>query len=123
MEFAFQRWGMRRGRSPSKKELGEAVAARLQRKRFGGSTVGAWFGGSRPDPEIAVALARVLGVDVGWLYFNGDTAVPAPDGWESFGAGATDPGLEAAAAIEAAGLRNAAHQPDTGTATRRRAQE
>lgn len=66
-------WGVR--------ELTRAVAVRAKLSIHEDAAKG-WLAGGEPrDPRVAVALAQVLHVDPGWLYFGGTSAAPAPAGY------------------------------------------
>ena len=62
-------------------DLGVAVARRVKRPTsYTQTSVAGWLSGAIPrELETAVALARELGLDEIWLYFNRGEA---PEGWE-----------------------------------------
>lgn len=47
-------------------------------------TVGKWMAGQAPSFAHVRALARVLGVDPGWLGFGDESAAPAPAAWAAY---------------------------------------
>lgn len=50
-------------------------------QRFSDATVSRWFGGMfwPQEPTVMLALAKVLQVDVGWLYFGDYSSAEGPE--------------------------------------------
>jgi hypothetical protein len=72
----------RLGRQVTLREIGTEVARAMGRPRpFAPSAVSRWFDGAEPDLATITGIARVFGVDPGWLAFGGDSAAPAPCYW------------------------------------------
>ena len=59
------------------KELGKAMG---RPEAFSGGAISRYMGGQVPgDVETIVGLAKVLGVDPGWLLFGSDSSAPEPE--------------------------------------------
>jgi transcriptional regulator with XRE-family HTH domain len=78
----FRAWYLfqaREGGERSQEWLAEAVSAHLGLEdTLTQSAVSRWLNGAVPPLGTIVALAKVLGVDPGWLAFGKDSAAPPP---------------------------------------------
>ena len=67
------------GRKVTHRRLGEVVAQRLQRAPFSAATVSQWMSGKQAlSLSAALALAKLCGVDPGWLAFGEASRAPPP---------------------------------------------
>lgn len=67
---AFRAWEDRMGRDATQTELGELVGEAMGEEAISQQSVARWFAGTLPEHPRMVALARVLGVDPGWLSYG-----------------------------------------------------
>jgi transcriptional regulator with XRE-family HTH domain len=67
---AFRAYEDRVGRDITQTELGELVGAALGEDPITQQSVARWFAGTLPEHPRMVALAKVLGVDPGWLSYG-----------------------------------------------------
>lgn len=67
------------GEKLSQARLAELVEGKLG-KSFRQTTAGGWLAGAMPRGDASqLALAEVLGVDPGWLYYGAKSRAPAPE--------------------------------------------
>ncbi len=71
----------RLGRKVTHRKLGEVIGQRLHRAPFSAATVSQWMSGKQPlSLSAALALAKLCGVDPGWLAFGAASRAPGPPG-------------------------------------------
>jgi transcriptional regulator with XRE-family HTH domain len=58
------------GRKIDQTEIAEAVAKQMGRETFVQGTVSRWLNGTEPSLDTIRAIAKVFGVDPGWLAFG-----------------------------------------------------
>ena len=64
-------------RNISLAEIGRRVGSLMNHKPYGTKVVGRWLDAQRePENAVYLALARVFGVDPGWLVFGAECAAP-----------------------------------------------
>ena len=70
----------RLGRKVTHSDLGEAIARQLRRAPFSAATVSQWLSGKQAlSLQVTLALAKLCGVDPGWLAFGEESRAPAPE--------------------------------------------
>jgi transcriptional regulator with XRE-family HTH domain len=79
--FAWMLYQAKTGGAKSQEWLAEAVSKQLGLKQadyLTQSSVSRWLKGEGPSIKVAAAIAKVLGVDPGWLVFGAASQAPRP---------------------------------------------